>query len=101
MTTSDNALVPDLDKEDILASTPTDWPLMPLDLRMCSWGDQQSKYYLIGTLIIRWSATASLLNGMLAFGVYVFRMRGQYVDIGPRAWTFPPLGSGARFLISR
>ena len=40
MMTSNNALIPDPDKEDILASTPTDWPLMRLGLRMCGWGDQ-------------------------------------------------------------
>lgn len=73
MMTSNNALISP-DKEDILATTPTDWPLMWLGLGMCGWGDRQSKYYLIGTTIIWWGATASLLIGMLAFGVYVFRM---------------------------
>jgi dolichyl-phosphate-mannose-protein mannosyltransferase len=64
MMTSNNALIPDPDKEDILASAPLDWPLMRLGLRMCGWGDQQTKYYLIGTPIIWWGATASLLIGI-------------------------------------
>jgi dolichyl-phosphate-mannose--protein O-mannosyl transferase len=37
MMTSNNTLIPDPDKEDILASLPTDWPLMRLGLRMCAW----------------------------------------------------------------
>ncbi|KAI9459456.1 glycosyltransferase family 39 protein [Lactarius psammicola] len=86
MMTSNNALIPDPDKEDILASTPTDWPLMRLGLRMCGWGDQQTKYYLVGTPIIWWGSTVSLVIGVLAFGVYVFRMQRRYVDMEPREW---------------
>jgi dolichyl-phosphate-mannose--protein O-mannosyl transferase len=37
MMTSNNALIPDPDKEDILASLPTDWPLIRLGLRMRAW----------------------------------------------------------------
>lgn len=88
--TSNNALIPDPDKEDILASTPMDWPLMRLGLRMCGWGDQQTKYYLIGTPIIWWGATASLLIGMLAFAVYVFRTQRRYVDMEPSTWIILP-----------
>lgn len=99
MMTSNNALIPDPDKEDILASTPLDWPLMRLGLRMCGWGDQQTKYYLIGTPIIWWGATASLLVGLLALGAYVFRAQRRYVDMEPSAWIFLPLF--AQFLIAR
>ena len=37
MMTSNNALIPDPDKEDILASKPFDWPFLHLGLRMCGW----------------------------------------------------------------
>ncbi|KAF7782743.1 CAZyme family GT39 [Agaricus bisporus var. burnettii] len=57
MMTSNNALVPDPDKADILASKPFDWPLLHLGLRMCGWGDAQLKYYLIGTPTIWWGGT--------------------------------------------
>ncbi|KAF8207275.1 glycosyltransferase family 39 protein [Mycena galopus ATCC 62051] len=40
--------------EDILASKPYDWPFMHLGLRMCGWGDFQTKYYLMGNPIIWW-----------------------------------------------
>ncbi|KIY70267.1 glycosyltransferase family 39 protein [Cylindrobasidium torrendii FP15055 ss-10] len=86
MMTSNNALVPDPDKEDILASNPLDWPFLYLGLRMCGWGDHQIKYYLLGTPIIRWGSSLSLYAALLAFGVYIFRMQRKYVDMEPREW---------------
>ena len=83
MMTSNNALIPDPDKEDILASLPTDWPLMRLGLRMCAWVNMQTKYYLIGTPVIWWGTTASLVFSVLAFCTYVFRMQRRYVDMEP------------------
>ena len=83
MATSNNALVPDPDKEDILASKPTDWPFLRVGLRMCGWGDNQTKYYLVGLPIIWWGGTLSLLAGLLAAGVYIMRQQRKYVDMEP------------------
>lgn len=81
MMTTNNALVPDPDKEDILASKPLDWPWLRLGLRMCGWGDNQTKYYLLGTPIIWWGSTLSLILGISTFAVYVMRMQRRYVDM--------------------
>ena len=70
MMTSNNALIPDPDKEDILASSPSDWPFLRLGLRMCGWGDQQLKYYLLGTPIIWWAGTASLAASLGVLAIY-------------------------------
>ncbi|KAI0063415.1 glycosyltransferase family 39 protein [Artomyces pyxidatus] len=86
MMTSNNALIPDPDKEDILASKPTDWPVLRLGLRMCGWGDNQTKYYLLGTPIIWWGSTVSLIVGLSAFALYMFRAQRRYVDMEPREW---------------
>jgi len=86
MMTSNNALIPDPDKEDILASKPTDWPLLNVGLRMCGWGDNQTKYYLMGTPIIWWGSTFSLAFSLLALGVYLLRQQRKYVDMEPREW---------------
>ncbi|KAF8624120.1 hypothetical protein AX15_006029 [Amanita polypyramis BW_CC] len=86
MMTSNNALIPDPDKEDILASKPFDWPFLHLGLRMCGWGDNQAKYYLLGNPVVWWGGTVSLIVSLLAFGVYVLRMQRKYVDMEPREW---------------
>ncbi|KAH0583383.1 hypothetical protein H2248_009010 [Termitomyces sp. 'cryptogamus'] len=86
MMTSNNALIPDPDKEDILASKPFDWPFLHLGLRMCGWGDAQVKYYLLGTPIIAWSGSVSLILAILVLGVYLLRKQRKYIDMEPREW---------------
>ncbi|TFK36464.1 glycosyltransferase family 39 protein [Crucibulum laeve] len=86
MMTSNNALVPDPDKEDILASKPFDWPLLHLGLRMCGWGDNQLKYYLMGTPVIWWGGTISLVVALLSLGLYTLRRQRKYIDMDSREW---------------
>ncbi len=81
MMTSNNALIPDPDKEDILASKPWDWPLAHLGLRMCGWGDNQIKYYLVGNPIIWWAGAASLIIAVGTFLYYLLRMQRKYADL--------------------
>jgi dolichyl-phosphate-mannose-protein mannosyltransferase len=83
MMTSNNALIPDPDKEDILASKPADWPWLHLGLRMCGWGDHQTKYYLLGTPVIWWGGSVSLILSVCILGVYIFRQQRKYVDMDP------------------
>lgn len=40
MMTSNNALVPDPDKQDDLASQAWQWPILNVGLRMCSWDEK-------------------------------------------------------------
>ena len=84
MMTSNNALIPDPDKEDILASKPFDWPFLNLGLRMCGWGDTQLKYYLMGTPVIWWGSTISLGVALLALGAYWLRAQRKYIDMDAR-----------------
>ncbi|PVU97866.1 hypothetical protein BB561_000294 [Smittium simulii] len=53
---TNNALVPDHDKIDNLTSTPLDWPIVRLGLRICSYGDYDYKFFLIGNPVI-WIAS--------------------------------------------
>ncbi|KAJ6460402.1 glycosyltransferase family 39 protein [Mycena vitilis] len=86
MMTSNNALVPDPDKEDILASKPFDWPFLHLGLRMCGWGDGQTKYYLMGNPIIWWGGAASLGASLVALGAYLLRQQRKYADMDANEW---------------
>ena len=84
MMTSNNALVPDPDKEDILASKPLDWPMMHLGLRMCGWGDSQIKYYLIGNPVVWMGGTISLGLAVIGLVVYAMRWQRKYNDFDAR-----------------
>ena len=90
MMTSNNALIPDPDKEDILASKPFDWPFLHLGLRMCGWADSQLKYYLLGTPIIAWGGALSLIFSVLTLGVYILRRQRKYIDMDAREFGFHP-----------
>jgi dolichyl-phosphate-mannose-protein mannosyltransferase len=100
MWTSNNALVPDPDKEDILASLPLDWPFLRLGLRMCGWGDNQIKYYLLGTPIIWYFSTISLVLAMGIAFWYTARMQRSYKDWAPGKSTQSRLSlSYARWVV--
>ncbi|CAG8593147.1 5624_t:CDS:2, partial [Funneliformis mosseae] len=87
MYTTNNALVPDPDKEDILASTPGQWPLLKVGLRMCSWADDVVKFYLLGNPVVWWSGTASLIIFVFILLWYLARKQRGYKDFSPAQWT--------------
>lgn len=83
MMTSNNALIPDADKEDILASKPYDWPLLWNGLRMNSWADNATKYYLIGNPVVWWGSTVSIVVFLLTTLWYFARMQRRHADLSP------------------
>jgi dolichyl-phosphate-mannose-protein mannosyltransferase len=80
MWSTNNALTPDEDKQDDLASSPVDWPFASVGLRMCGWGDDKLKFYLIGTPLIWWSSATSIIVMALILLVYAIRYRRGNVD---------------------
>jgi dolichyl-phosphate-mannose-protein mannosyltransferase len=81
MMTSNNALVPDPDKQDDLASKFWQWPILNVGLRMCSWDDNTIKYYLLGNPFVYWGSTASLgVFGLLVLW-YLVRWQRGYNDL--------------------
>ncbi|KAF6763542.1 glycosyltransferase family 39 protein [Ephemerocybe angulata] len=77
--TSNNALI-------LLTSKPFDWPFLRLGMRMCGWGDNQIKYYLMGTPVVWWGSTISLGVALLTFTVYILRWQRKYNDMDAREW---------------
>ncbi|KAI9497779.1 Dolichyl-phosphate-mannose-protein mannosyltransferase-domain-containing protein [Zychaea mexicana] len=86
MWTSNNALIPDPDKEDILSSTPSEWPLASVGLRMCGWGDDIIKYYLLGNPAVWWPSFAALLIFLATTGFYLTRMQRKIFDLSNAQW---------------
>jgi dolichyl-phosphate-mannose-protein mannosyltransferase len=86
--TSNNALIPDPDKEDILASKPLDWPFLHLGLRMCGWGDNQTKFYLLGNPVNYWGGALSLIAFVVVLGIYLLRSQRRYVDMEPSEFGY-------------
>ncbi|MCJ1265451.1 Protein O-mannosyltransferase 2 [Lobaria immixta] len=81
MMTSNNALVPDPDKQDDLASQFWQWPILNVGLRMCSWDDAIVKYFLLGNPLVYWGSAVSLLAfGLLVFW-YLVRWQRGYDDL--------------------
>ncbi|KAJ1867545.1 Protein O-mannosyltransferase 2 [Coemansia sp. RSA 989] len=70
MARTNNALKPDPDKFDALTSSPLDWPLMRLGLRICGWEDTEVKFFLIGNPVVWWGSTLAVVLGMLQLAYY-------------------------------
>jgi len=81
MMTSNNALVPDPDKQDDLASKWWQWPILNVGLRMCGWGDETIKYFLLGNPLVYWGSTAALGLVALLTAFYMLRWQRGWVDL--------------------
>lgn len=78
---SNNALVADPDKDDILTSSPWQWPLTTAGLRMCSWGDKSIKFYLLGNPSVWWPSFVSVFVFLFTCAVYDVRARRQLCNL--------------------
>lgn len=85
--TSNNALVPDPDKQDDLASKFWQWPLLHVGLRMCSWDDKTVKYFLLGNPLVYWGSTASLVYFALLVLYYLVRHQRGYTDLVTKTFS--------------
>ncbi|KAJ2967732.1 hypothetical protein NQ176_g9521 [Zarea fungicola] len=81
MMTSNNALVPDPDKQDDLASQWWQWPILHVGLRMCGWDDNIVKYFLLGNPFVYWGSTISLGLVGLVVVWYILRWQRGFKDL--------------------
>ncbi|RKP00453.1 hypothetical protein CXG81DRAFT_29974 [Caulochytrium protostelioides] len=81
MWSSNNALTPDADKEpDALTSRPIDWPFGTVGLRMCGWGDDAIKFYLLGHPLLWMGSTLAIVALAALCVVYLCRWQRHYKD---------------------
>ncbi|XBW34995.1 hypothetical protein QEN19_000560 [Hanseniaspora menglaensis] len=80
MMATNNALVPDQEKVDGLASSFWQWPTLLVGIRMCGWDDDKIKYFMIGSPASTWLSSAAVLAFMLLFVVYAIRWQRQIND---------------------
>ncbi|CAR21424.1 dolichyl-phosphate-mannose-protein mannosyltransferase PMT6 [Lachancea thermotolerans CBS 6340] len=79
MASSNNALVPDEDKYDSLASEAWEWPILHVGLRMCGWGHHTVKYFLMGSPFQTWLSTGSLVAFVFIILRLAYKWRRQSV----------------------
>ncbi|KAI5970245.1 PMT6 [Candida margitis] len=77
MMASNNALVPDPDKFDKLSSEWWEWPILNTGLRMCGWGDDDTKYFLIGNPFVTWMSNTGILFCIVYTLFSLFRYQRQ------------------------
>lgn len=107
MMTSNNALVPDPDKQDDLASQWWQWPILHVGLRMCGWDDNIVKYFLLGNPFVYWVSTASLGALGLLVAWYLVRWQRGYKELSQAeidqlhySALYPIIGWGLHYLPS-
>lgn len=80
MMATNNALVPDHDKQDDLASSAWQWPTLHTGIRMCSWADDKIKYFLIGSPATTWPSSIGVILFAFIVLFYLIRWQRQYND---------------------
>ncbi|KAJ2232564.1 Protein O-mannosyltransferase 2 [Coemansia sp. RSA 1722] len=58
---TNNALIPDHDKHNVLESDPVSWPFMIYPMRMVGWDNKSIKYLEIGNPLLWWGSAAVCL----------------------------------------
>lgn len=81
MASSNNALVEDGDKFDSLASKAWEWPTLHKGLRMCAWGVNNIRYYLMGSPFNTWLSTLSLFVFLMIITKLLYQWRRQTIVI--------------------
>lgn len=81
MASSNNALVPDPDKFDSIASSAWEWPTLHTGLRMCTWARDTTRYYLLGSPFNTWISTLSIFVFFFIMIRITYKWRRQTLDL--------------------
>ena len=81
MAASNNALIPDPSKNDNIASSWWEWPLMKSGIRMSSWSAGVRKYYMFGNPLIIWATTINIPIFIYLLFSILIKWRNQTLSI--------------------
>lgn len=81
MMASNNALVPDDDHIDHMASRWWEWPILRRGLRMSGWRGSEAKYYLIGNPFVTYVSTACVPLAIILIIWTLFQSQRQKIDL--------------------
>ncbi|CAI5758209.1 unnamed protein product [Candida verbasci] len=105
MMATNNALLPDPDKQDDLASSFWQWPTLNTGIRMCGWGPDKPKYFMIGSPATTWTSTFGVILFAFITLYYLIRWQRQYVDFDSKKLNkflmggiYPMFGWGLHFM---
>ncbi|AET41184.1 dolichyl-phosphate-mannose-protein mannosyltransferase PMT2 Ecym_7356 [Eremothecium cymbalariae DBVPG len=79
MMATNNALVPDPDKLDVLASSAWQWPSLNVGIRLCGWSDELVRYFLMGSPASTWPSTFAVIILISMVIYYLLRWQRQCV----------------------
>lgn len=109
MHASNNALVPDPDKFDNLASKWTDWLFARKGIRMSSWGAEEARYYMLPNPFTLWLTTACVFVAFFGLSYKVLQWLSQDISYdsdqnGAAFWDYTmkrlvPLGAWVMHLL--
>lgn len=80
MMATNNALVPDTEKQDDLASEWWQWPTLNVGIRLCGWSDENYKYFLIGSPATTWTSSVAIVGLIFIIAGYILRWQRQIDD---------------------
>lgn len=88
MMASNNALIPDPDHFDHLASEWWEWPILRTGLRMSGWWTDDAKYFLMGNPFVTYVGTLSVALSIFFIIGTLFAWQRQAIDlsVGSRGW---------------
>lgn len=81
MAASNNALTPDPSKNDNIASSWWEWPLMRSGIRMSGWSPTATKFYMFGNPIMIWFSTACVAIYTFLLLSIIRRWRAQQLSL--------------------
>lgn len=81
MAASNNALTPDPSKNDSIASSWWEWPLMLGGIRMSGWSSSVRRYYMFGNPFVIWFTTICLPLYIITLIVFLFKWKHQTLTL--------------------